>query len=187
MVSTTSIVIIIIVIIIAIVVIGLIIYYKNSTTNITVNKKSNNVVNKKNDIIKPSIKYIKINNPENSILQIYKLKLIKDGKIIPLTVVSASQSYNPQENPPSAMLDYGNTNEKYFYHSIETPGAYVLLELTQSVNLPVTVIIENRKDCCEARMLGFRVALLDENSTIVEEKTIDKVEFVYTLQFADKI
>ena len=187
MVSTTSIVIIIIVIVIAIVVIGLIIYYKNSSTSIIVNKKSNEIVKKKNDIVKPSIKYIKIYNPEKSILQIYKLKLIKDGKTIPLMVVSASPSYNPQENPPSAMLDYENTNKKYFYHSIETSGAYVLLELSQSVNLPVTVIIENRKDCCEARMLGFRVALLDVNSTIVEEKTIDKVEFVYTIQFADKI
>ena len=185
MVSSGAIIGIVIVIIIVIIIIGGIIYYKYYY------KQAPSLVEKakqKPAPLYPTFKYIKIYK-DSGILNIFGVRLIKNGVEIPLKVVSASPSYNPDVYPAEAAV---KTIEGKYYHSIDTKDVHLEVEPENghSVQLPITVKIMNRINdnrCCEGRILGFRVALINDSGQIVEEKTIDKVQDEYNISFNDKV
>ena len=133
----------------------------------------------------PGVRYIKIVNasqPNPTYIQITQL-MAYDGQgtnvaLNKTTTSNGSNSGRPDNGIPSNAVD--GTSSK-LYHSAHPPTAndFWMVDLGQEYTLS-RIVYTNRKDCCQERILGCTMILMDANQQILEQFTFTSKDATQT-------
>ena len=100
------------------------------------------------------------------------------GKPVTATSVLIPSTY------PEQAVD-GNIairNHPNIFHSAEPSGDKFTVDLLEDIDVK-DVLIYNRGDCCQNRIVGAKVILLDSNKNVIKEKTINESSQIVGVNF----
>uniref|UniRef100_A0A6C0HWV7 Uncharacterized protein n=1 Tax=viral metagenome TaxID=1070528 RepID=A0A6C0HWV7_9ZZZZ len=130
----------------------------------------------------PGVRYIKIINasqPTPNFIQVQQLMAYDaQGTNVALNkTASANASYNNDYLPPNAVD--GTSSKLYHSANPPTPNDFWMVDLGQEYTLS-KVTYTNRKDCCQERIIGCTMNLMDANQQILEQFTFTSKDAVQT-------
>lgn len=130
----------------------------------------------------PGIRYIKIVNasqPNPTFIQIQQLMAYdSQGTNVALNKpATANASYNNDYLPQNAV---DGTSAKSFHSANPpTPNDFWMVDLGQEYTLS-KIVYTNRKDCCQERIIGCTMILMDANQQIMEQFTFTSKDATQT-------
>ena len=130
----------------------------------------------------PGVRYIKITNASQAnrtYIQIQQLMAYDaQGTNVALNkTATANASYNNDYLPPNA-LD-GSSSKSYHSAHPPTENDFWMVDLGQEYTLS-KIVYTNRKDCCQERIIGCSMILMDANQQILEQFTFTSKDATQT-------
>lgn len=111
-------------------------------------------------------RYIKLSQPTVGCLNIAEIEVYSTngGKnIAPTATITKSSSYNNDSSPVKNLVD-GNADT--IVHTSCQDAGWVMLDFGKTVPI-YSIVLTNRKDCCQARWNGLVLTILGDNNDVV--------------------
>lgn len=107
-------------------------------------------------------------------INIREIEVIKDGQNIALNKdVTGTEPYDMANGVKYPLTFINDGILDNMYHSKGGSNQEVVIDIGYSVTLPLEVIVYNRTDCCQERIVGAEIQLLNEFGEIVRSTTVD--------------
>jgi len=138
-----------------------------------INTRVNNLINTNETKNVPKARFVKVLSGQE-VLQISQLVVINDSNNNVSKGKPASASSVYPETSPATAVD-GNLGPRNFpniYHAATDEESWWMVDLQNVENIK-EIKYYNRLDCCQNRIVGARVQLLDENKNLVREFKIN--------------
>lgn len=130
----------------------------------------------------PGVRYIKIVNasqPNPTFIQIQQLMAYDgQGNNVALNKTATANGYWSNDYLPPNAVD-GTSAKSFHSANPPTPNDFWMVDLGQEYSLS-KIVYTNRKDCCQERIIGCTMILMDTNQQILEQFTFTSKDATQT-------
>lgn len=132
----------------------------------------------------PEVRYVKVSHATSFLnfaeLEAYGGEAMSGLSNIATGKTTSSSTPQPEQGPSNAI----DTNPDTIFHSEEASNAYWQIDFESTAFIRQITII-NRQDCCQDRMIGAVLEIMDDVGSVVQNKTITEGTNVMNFGFRD--
>ncbi|AUT19111.1 hypothetical protein DSLPV1_140 [Dishui lake phycodnavirus 1] len=122
--------------------------------------------------------YVRIHRVGGDVINVSEMAVFDENGVLISKGATVTGGTEAHPAGPYANLTNGNLDD--FAHNLDTTGEdHITIDLGSAKKIG-EVILVNRRDCCQDRIVGKKLQILDTSKNVVKEIAITKAHMVYS-------